>query len=54
MIRTQLRLAHIKEDDQEVRQICAQHMDVFKLSGDKLTATSAIKHYITNPDDSSK
>ena len=44
----QLRLAHVKGED-EIRQICAEYMDVFKLPGDKLTTTSAIKHYIPTP-----
>ena len=45
----QLRLAHIKEAEEEIRRICAEYKDVFKLPGDRLTATSAIKHYIPSP-----
>jgi hypothetical protein len=48
-LQTQLRLAHIKEGEQDIRQICTEYMDVFKLPGDKLTATSAIKHHIPTP-----
>jgi hypothetical protein len=48
-LQTQLRLAHIKEGEEEIRQICTEYMDVFKLPGDKLTATSAIKHHIPTP-----
>ena len=42
-------LAHIKEDEEEIRQICAEYMDVFNSAGDKLTAMSAITHYIPPP-----
>ena len=45
----QLRLAHVKEGGHEIRQICANCMDVFKIPGDKLSSTSAIKHYIRTP-----
>jgi len=48
LLQEQLRLAHVK-GEQEIRQICAQYVDVFKLPGDKLTATSAVKHYIPTP-----
>jgi len=48
-LQAQLRLAHIKEGEEEIRQICTEFIDVFKLPGDKLTATSAIKHHITTP-----
>ena len=49
MLQSQLRLAHIKEGEEEIRQICAEYMDVFKLPGFRLTATSAITHYISTP-----
>jgi hypothetical protein len=49
VLQAQLRLAHVKEGEQEIRQICAEYVDVFKLPGDKLTATSAIKHHIPTP-----
>jgi hypothetical protein len=48
-LQTQLRLTHIKEGEEEILHICSEYMDVFKLPGDKLTATSAIKHYIPTP-----
>ena len=48
MLQSQLRLTHIKEGEEEIRQICAEYMDVFKLPGDRLKATSAITHYIPN------
>jgi hypothetical protein len=46
ILQAQLRLAHLKEGEQEIRRICAEYVDVFKLPGDKLTATSVIEHYI--------
>jgi cytochrome P450 len=49
LLQTQLRLAHLKEGEQKIRQICAEYVDDFKLPGDKLTATSAIEHYIPTP-----
>jgi hypothetical protein len=49
ILQEQLRLAHVKEGEEEIRQICAEYMDVFKLPGNKLTATSAITHYIRTP-----
>jgi hypothetical protein len=42
-------LAHLKEGEQEIRQICAEYVDVFKFPGDKLTTTSAIEHCIPTP-----
>jgi len=44
----QLRLAHLIAQ-QEIRQIYAEYVDVFKLPGDELTATSATEHYIPTP-----
>jgi hypothetical protein len=49
VLRSQLRLAHVKEVEQEIKQICAEYMDVFKLPDDKLTVPSAIKQYIPTP-----
>ena len=49
VLQMQLRLAHVKEGGHEIRQICANYMDVFKLPGNKLSSTSAIKHYIPTP-----
>jgi hypothetical protein len=46
VLQSQLRLAHIKEGEKEIRQICPEYTDVFKLPGDRLTATLAITHYI--------
>jgi hypothetical protein len=49
ILQAQLRLAHIKEGEEQIRQIYAEYVDVFKLPGDKLTSTSAIKHYLPTP-----
>jgi len=49
VLQAQLRLAHVKEGEQQIRRICAECVDVFKLAGDKLTATSAIKHNTPTP-----
>jgi hypothetical protein len=49
ILQTVLRLAHIKEGEKDVRQICKEYMYVFKLPRDKLTATSGIKHHIPTP-----
>lgn len=49
VLQAQLRLAHVKEGEDEIRQICTDYIDVFKLPGDKLTSTSAVKHYIPTP-----
>jgi hypothetical protein len=48
VLQAQLRLSHVK-GEQELRQICAEYADVFKLPGDRLRATSAVKHYIPAP-----
>jgi hypothetical protein len=48
-LQSQLGLSHVKEGEEEIRQICTEYMDVFKLPGDKLTTTSGIKHYIPTP-----
>jgi hypothetical protein len=49
MLQAQLRLSHVKEGEEEIRQICKEYMDVFKLPGEKLTSTSAIQHHIPTP-----
>jgi hypothetical protein len=38
-LQAQLRLAHAKEVEKELTQIYAEYSDVFKLPGDRLTAT---------------
>ena len=48
-LQTQLRLAQIKEGEDEIRKICNEYMDVFKLPGDRLTTTSAFQRHIPTP-----
>jgi hypothetical protein len=49
LLQTQLRLAHLKEGEQDIRQICGEYVDIFKLPGDRLTTTSTIEHHIPTP-----
>jgi hypothetical protein len=44
-----LRLAHIVEGADEVKAICKEYNDIFKLQGDKLNVTSAATHSICTP-----
>jgi hypothetical protein len=44
-----LRLEHVVEGADEVRALCREYHDVFKLPGDKLTVTSAAMHSICTP-----
>jgi hypothetical protein len=48
-LQLQLRLAHLIEGEQEIRQICTEYADIFKLPGDKLTSTSAVENCIRTP-----
>jgi hypothetical protein len=42
-------LDHIKEGADTIRTICRECIDIFKLPGDKLTATNAAVHCIPTP-----
>ena len=44
-----LRLTHIKEGEESIRELCEECVDIFKLHGDKLTATTAAMHHIPTP-----
>jgi hypoxanthine-guanine phosphoribosyltransferase len=44
-----LRLAHLKEGEEDIRRLCEEYADIFKLKGDKLTATNAAMHHIPTP-----
>jgi hypothetical protein len=44
-----LRLHHIVEERDDSQSICVDYANVFKLPGDKLTATSAATHCIPTP-----
>jgi hypothetical protein len=44
LLEEKLRLDHIKEGASEIRRICKEYVDIFKLPGDPLTATTATEH----------
>ena len=37
LLQAQLHLAQVEEGEEEIRQICAEYMEVFKLPGDRIT-----------------
>jgi hypothetical protein len=49
LLKEKLRLSHINEGADEIRSICEEYIDVFKLPWDSLTATSAAEHTIPIP-----
>lgn len=49
MLKETLRLDHIKERANEIKRICEEYVDVFKLPGDTLTATTATEHSVPTP-----
>jgi hypothetical protein len=49
LLRVKLRLNHTVEGADEIRSICEEYIDIFKLSCDSLTTTTAAKHTITTP-----
>lgn len=49
LLKEKLRLNHIKEGANDIRKICEEYMDIFKLPGDSLTATNATEHSIPTP-----
>ncbi|PNF38366.1 hypothetical protein B7P43_G08976, partial [Cryptotermes secundus] len=49
LLRENLRLDHIAEGASDIRKICEEYVDIFKLPGDSLTATSAAEHTIPTP-----
>jgi hypothetical protein len=44
LLNENLRLSHINEGAEDIRKICQEYADVFRLPGDKLTATTAAQH----------
>jgi hypothetical protein len=46
LLEEKLRLDHIKEGASETRKIYKEYVDIFKLPGDPLTATTATEHVI--------
>ncbi|PNF18384.1 hypothetical protein B7P43_G12483 [Cryptotermes secundus] len=49
LLKENLRLDHITEGASDIRKICEEYVDIFKLPGDSLTATSAAEHTIPTP-----
>jgi hypothetical protein len=49
LLNENLRLSHITEGSNEIRNICEEYVDIFKLPGDALTATTATEHTIPTP-----
>ncbi|KAJ4425612.1 hypothetical protein ANN_27808 [Periplaneta americana] len=49
LLNEKLRLNHITEGAEEIRSICKEYVDIFKLPGDKLTSTTAAMHSIPTP-----
>jgi hypothetical protein len=48
-LKEKLRLNHIVEGAEDIRKICEEYADIFKLPGDSLTATTATEHSIPTP-----
>jgi hypothetical protein len=49
LLREKLRLSHITEGATDIRRICEEYVDILKLPGDSLTATTAMEHSIPTP-----
>jgi hypothetical protein len=49
LLNENLRLDHIMEGADEIKKICQEYVDIFKLPGDSLTATTAAEHTIPTP-----
>ncbi|PNF43128.1 hypothetical protein B7P43_G18013 [Cryptotermes secundus] len=49
LLKENLRLSHITEGADDIRKICEEYVDIFKLPGDSLTATTAAEHTIPTP-----
>jgi hypothetical protein len=49
LLNENLRLNHIVEGTDEIREICEEYVDIFKLPGNSLTATTAKEHTIPTP-----
>jgi hypothetical protein len=49
LLNENLRLGHTIEGADDIRKICEEYTDVFKLPGDSLTATTAAEHTIPTP-----
>lgn len=49
LLNENLRLSHIVEGASDIRKICEDYVDIFKLQGDSLTATTATEHTVPTP-----
>jgi uncharacterized HAD superfamily protein len=49
LLKEKLRLTHIREGADDIRKLCEEYMDIFKLPGDSLTITNATEHSISTP-----
>jgi hypothetical protein len=49
LLKEKLRLNHITEGANDIKRICEVYVDIFKLPGDSLTATTATEHSIPTP-----
>jgi ribosomal protein S2 len=49
LLKENLRLNHIIEGADDIRKICEEYIDIFKLPGDSQTATTATEHAIPTP-----
>jgi hypothetical protein len=49
LLKENFRLDHVIEGADDIRKICEEYVDIFKLPGDSLTATTAAEHTIPTP-----
>jgi hypothetical protein len=49
LLNEKLRLGHIVDGANDIREICEEYADIFKLPGGSLTATTAAEHTIPTP-----
>jgi hypothetical protein len=49
LLNEKLRLVHIADGADNIRKICEDYVDIFKLPSDSLTVTTAAEHTITTP-----
>lgn len=50
LLNQKLRLDHVTEGSEEIRKLCEEFVDIFKLPGDKLSSTTAAEHVIPTPE----
>ena len=49
LLQENLRLEHVKEGENQIRNLCIEFLDIFRLPGDKLTSTKSAVHYNPTP-----